>query len=166
MKKLLCAATLGLALAASNAAIAAPEKIAVVNIASIFQQLPQREAIAKQLEGEFKGRAEELQKMEKSLQGKIQRLQRDAKTMKESERTKMEKDVMADREKFATKAKAFEEDNQKRHMEERNKLVKRIQDAVQSVAKKEGYTLVLDMSSVAYADPTKEITSEVLKQVK
>ena len=52
MKKLLCAAGLGLALAVSAGAQAA-DKIAVVNVSSIFQQLPQRATVAKQLENEF-----------------------------------------------------------------------------------------------------------------
>lgn len=62
MKKWLCAASLGLALAAS-ASVQAADKIAIVNVSSIFQQLPAREAVAKQLENEFKGRATELQGM-------------------------------------------------------------------------------------------------------
>lgn len=121
MKKWLCAAGLGLAMAAS-AGVQAADKIAVVNVSSIFQQLPAREAVAKQLENEFKGRASELQNMERSLQTKMQRLQRDGATMKASDRSKLEKDVMAQREQFSQKAQAFEQDNRRRQMEERNKI--------------------------------------------
>jgi Skp family chaperone for outer membrane proteins len=49
------------------------------------------------LENEFKGRASELQRMENDLQSKMQRLQRDGSTMKASDRSKLEKDVMAQR---------------------------------------------------------------------
>jgi len=90
VKKLLCAAGLGLALAVS-AGVQAADKIAVVNVSSIFQQLPQRATVAKQLENEFKGRATELQSQERDLQTKMQRLQRDGSTMKASERSRMEK---------------------------------------------------------------------------
>ncbi|MBJ7221894.1 MULTISPECIES: molecular chaperone Skp [unclassified Brenneria] len=165
MKKWLCAAGLGLALAAS-ASVQAADKIAVVNVSSIFQQLPQRETVAKQLENEFKGRASELQTMETSLQTKMQKLQRDGSTMKASERSKMEKDVMAQREQFSTKAQAFEQDNRRRQMEERNKILTRIQDAVKSVASKEGYDVVIDANAVAYSANAKDITADVLKQVK
>lgn len=126
MKKWLCAAGLGLTMAAS-AGVQAADKIAVVNVSSIFQQLPAREAVAKQLENEFKGRASELQNMERSLQTKMQRLQRDGATMKASDRSKLEKDVMAQREQFSQKAQAFEQDNRRRQMEERNKILSRIQ---------------------------------------
>ncbi|MCE1667487.1 OmpH family outer membrane protein, partial [Enterobacter hormaechei] len=106
---MLCAASFGIALAFSVGAQAA-DKIAVVNVGEIFQQLPAREAVVKQLENEFKNRASELQRMETDLQSKIQKLQRDGSTMKSSERTNLEKEVMAKREEFAKKAQAFEQD--------------------------------------------------------
>nr|P31519.2 RecName: Full=Chaperone protein Skp; AltName: Full=Cationic 19 kDa outer membrane protein; Flags: Precursor [Yersinia enterocolitica]AAA27658.1 ompH protein precursor (gtg start codon) [Yersinia enterocolitica] len=164
MKKWLCAASLGLALAASASVQAA--KIAIVNVSRIFQQLPESETVAKQLENEFKGRATELQGMESDLQTKMQKLQRDGSTMKASDRTKLENDVMKQRETFSTKAQAFEQDNRRRQMEERNKILSRIQDAVKSVASKGGYDVVIDANAVAYADPSKDITADVLKQVK
>lgn len=165
MKKLLCAAGLGVALAIS-AGVQAADKIAIVNVSSIFQQLPQRATVAKQLESEFKGRATELQGQERDLQAKMQRLQRDGSTMKASDRTRMEKDIMSQRETFSTKAQAFDRDNQRRQMEERNKLLSRIQDAVKKVASDEGYDVVIDANAVAYAASAKDITADVLKQVK
>ncbi|MEQ9860740.1 molecular chaperone Skp [Pectobacterium cacticida] len=165
MKKWLCAVGFGLALVAS-ASVQAADKIAVVNVSSIFQQLPQREAVGKQLENEFKGRASELQTMENSLQTKMQKLQRDGSTMKASERTKMEKDIMAQREEFSKKAQAFDQDNRRRQMEERNKILSRIQNAVKAVASKEGYDVVIDANAVAYVANAKDITADVLKQVK
>lgn len=165
MKKWLCAAGLGLAMAAS-AGVQAADKIAVVNVSSIFQQLPARETVAKQLESEFKSRAGELQNMERDLQTKMQKLQRDGSTMKASDRTKMEKDVMAQREQFSQKAQAFEQDNRRRQMEERNKILSRIQDAVKVIASKEGYDVVVDVNATAYFAAGKDITADVLKQVK
>ncbi|MGL9733278.1 MAG: molecular chaperone Skp [Symbiopectobacterium sp.] len=165
MKKWLCAADLGLALAAS-ASVQATDKIAVVNVASIFQQLPQRETVAKQLENEFKGRASELQKMESALKTKMQKLQRDGSTMKTSDRSKSENDLIAQREQFSNKAQAFEQDNRRRQMEERNKILSCIQDAIKSVASKDGYDIVIDANAVAYVGNAKDITANVLKQVK
>ncbi|PQQ28118.1 molecular chaperone Skp [Photorhabdus luminescens] len=165
MKKWLCAASFGIALAFS-AGVQAADKIAVVNVGEIFQQLPAREAVAKQLENEFKNRASELQRMETDLQSKIQKLQRDGSTMKSSERTKLEKDVMAKREEFAKKAQAFEQDHRRREMEERNKILSRIQGAIKVVAGKEGYDVVIDANAVAYSVSGKNITASVLKQVK
>jgi len=151
---------------ASSASVQAADKIAIVNVASIFQQMPAREAVAKQLENEFKSRATDLQSQERDLQTKMQRLQRDGSTMKASDRSKLEKDVMAQREAFSSKAQQFEQDNRRRQAEERNKILSRIQDAVKSVASKEGYDVVIDANAIAYANNDKDITADVLKQVK
>nr|WP_244968810.1 molecular chaperone Skp [Rosenbergiella collisarenosi] len=161
---MLCAAGLGLALAASAASAA--DKIAVVNVSNIFQQLPQRATVAKQLENEFKGRATDLQAQERAIQAQMQNLQRNGSTMKASERSSLEKDIMAKRQSFENKAQTFEQDNRRRQMEERNKILSSIQTAVKKVADDEGYDVVLDTNSVAYAANSKDITADVLKQVK
>ncbi|EMM4183709.1 MULTISPECIES: molecular chaperone Skp [Escherichia] len=161
MKKWLLAAGLGLALATSAQAA---DKIAIVNMGSLFQQVAQKTGVSNTLENEFKGRASELQRMETDLQAKMKKLQ----SMKAgSDRTKLEKDVMAQRQTFAQKAQAFEQDRARRSNEERGKLVTRIQTAVKSVANSQDIDLVIDANAVAYnSSDVKDITADVLKQVK
>lgn len=164
MKKWLVAAGLGLAMVTSAQAA---DKIAIVNMNSLFQQVAQTTGVSKTLENEFKGRASELQSQENDLQGKMQRLQRDGSTMKASDRSKMEKDIMSQRQAFSQKAQAFEQDRARRSNEERGKLVTRIQSAVKKVAADEGIDLVVDANTVAYnSSDVKDITADVLKQVK
>lgn len=164
MKKWLMAAGLGLAMAASAQAA---DKIAVVNMSNLFQQVAQSSGVSKTLENEFSGRASELQNMENSLQGKMQRLQRDGSTMKAADRSKLEKEVMSDRQDFAAKAQAFDQDRARRSNEERGKLVSRIQTAVKKVASDSGVDVVLDSNSIVYSgNDVKDITADVLKQVK
>jgi len=164
VKKWLLAAGLGLAMAISAQAA---DKIAIVNMGNLFQQVAQKTGVSATLENEFKGRASELQGMEKDLQSKMQRLQRDGSTMKASERSKLEKDVMAQRQTFSQKAQAFEQDRQRRSNEERGKLVTRIQSAVKAVAADQNIDLVVDGNAVAFnSSDVKDITADVLKQVK
>jgi len=145
----------------------AADKIAIVNMNSLFQQVAQTTGVSKTLENEFKGRASELQSQENDLQSKMQRLQRDGSTMKASDRSKLEKDVMSQRQAFSQKAQAFEQDRARRSNEERGKLVNRIQTAVKKVAADEGIDLVVDANTVAYnSSDVKDITADVLKQVK
>ncbi|SNC58317.1 molecular chaperone Skp [Sodalis endosymbiont of Henestaris halophilus] len=164
MKKWLYAAGLGLTL--TTAFAQAADKIAVVNVSNVFQNSPQLAAIIQQLEYEFKDRANELQSMERDLQAKIQLLQRDGSTMKASELSSLEKLVMDQRNIFSNKAQAFEQDNRRRNNEERKKILSRIQDAVKIVANEKGYDIVIDSTTVAYANSTKDITDDVMKQVK
>ncbi|MEX5409386.1 molecular chaperone Skp [Atlantibacter hermannii] len=164
MKKWLCAAGLGLAMAASAQAA---DKVAVVNMQNLFQQVAQNTGVSKTLENEFKSRGSELQRQESDLQTKMQRLQRDGSTMKASDRTKLEKDIMTQRQAFGTKAQQFEQDRARRSNEERGKLVSRIQAAVKKVAADQDVDLVLDANTVVYnGSDVKDITADVLKQVK
>ena len=164
MKKWLLATGLGLAMATSAQAA---DKIAIVNMGNLFQQVAQKTGVSATLENEFKGRASELQRMEGDLQSKMQRLQRDGSTMKASDRSKLEKDVMAQRQTFSQKAQAFEQDRQRRSNEERGKLVTRIQTAVKAVAADQSIDLVVDANAVAFnSSDVKDITADVLKQVK
>jgi len=164
VKKWLVAAGLGLAMAASAQAA---DTIAIVNMGSLFQQVAQKTGVSAKLESEFKGRASDLQSQESDLQAKMQRLQRDGSTMKASDRSKMEKDIMAQRQTFSQKAQQFEQDRARRSNEERGKLVTRIQAAVKSVAADQKIDLVVDANTVAYnSSDVKDITADVLKQVK
>lgn len=101
MKKWLLAAGLGLAMVTSAQAA---DKIAIVNMGNLFQQVAQKTGVSNTLENEFKGRAAELQKMETDLQSKMQRLQ----SMKAgSDRTKLEKERDVSAPDFRTKSAGF-----------------------------------------------------------
>ncbi|XTZ37632.1 molecular chaperone Skp [Salmonella enterica] len=164
MKKLLLAA--GLSLAMATAAQAA-DKIAIVDMNKLVQQVAQSSGVSQTMKNEFGGRASELQRMETDLQNKVQRLQRDGSTMKASERTKLEKDITAGRQDFAQKAQAFEQDQARRSNEERGKLMTRIQTAVKKVAADQSVDLVVPSNAVIYnSSDVKDITADVLKQVK
>ncbi|WP_039057378.1 molecular chaperone Skp [Enterobacter sp. Bisph1] len=164
MKKLLLAAGLGLAMAASAQAA---DKIAIVDMGSLLQQVAQTSGVSQTMKNEFGGRASELQSMESDLQAKAQRLQRDGSTMKASDRSKLEKDITTGRQAFAQKAQAFEQDQARRSNEERGKLVTRIQTAVKKVAADQGVDLVVPSNAVIYnSNDVKDITADVLKQVK
>ncbi|MXP56357.1 OmpH family outer membrane protein [Pantoea sp. Mhis] len=165
MKKLLYSISLALIIVISTN-IQAAERIAIANIASIFQQLPQRNIIAKQLENEFKGRSTELQLQELDIQNKIQKLQINKSKMKASERNRIERDIIIQREKFSNKAQIFDQDRRYRQIQERNKLLSRIHDAIKKVAKSQGYDIVINAEAIAYVSHEKDITNDVLKQVK
>nr|WP_255555801.1 OmpH family outer membrane protein [Sodalis sp. CWE] len=144
----------------------AADKIAIVDISSIFQQLPQRETVAKKLEDEFKKRATELQSMERDLKIKMQQLQLNGSNMEPDARISLEKSLIAQRDNLSTKAHAFEQDNRRRQTEERDKILNCIQEAVRIVATKKNYDIVINANAIAYANNAKDITNDVLKQVK
>lgn len=171
MKNWLYAVGLGVAVASASMSVqaASEAKIASMDVGAVFQQASQREGIAKKLESEFKSRATELQGMERDIQSGIARLQKNGASMSAADRTKLEKDLSAKRDTFMRKAQAFEQDNRRRQMEERNKMLNRIQTAATKVAKDKGYDMVVDSNAIIYAKSktvADDVTSQVQSQVK
>lgn len=147
-------------------AISHANKIAIIDISNIFQQSAKRTEIVKQLEYEFKDRANELEMMEHDLQMKIQTLQKDGSTMKASERDELEKSLVNQREIFSNKAKIFQQDNHARQSEERDKILRLIYNVVKKVAKKENYDIVIDTNAIVYYGMhVKNITDIIMQQV-
>ncbi|MGP1924759.1 MAG: OmpH family outer membrane protein [Arsenophonus sp. NEOnobi-MAG3] len=163
MKKLLCAAALGLILFVSASAYA--EKVVVINVGEIFQNIVTSKAVSKQLEKEFKGRVDELENMERDLQAQGENLQKSAAKPNEKDLQAFE----AKRTDFLKKAQQFEQDNQRRQQEERNKILQIIKIATKALAEKERYDVVVDINAVLYPENSsnlKNITDLVIKKVK
>lgn len=149
----------------SNVALA-QDKIMVVNINKILQKLPQIAVTEKNLEHEFKSRAQDLQDKERALQKKIQIFQHDSLIMKNIEKIRIEKEITIQKENFTKQLHEFEKDNNRRHVEERNKILIKIQNEVNKIALQEGYDLIIDASSVIFSVESKDITEYVLSKVK
>lgn len=144
----------------------AANKIAIVNVANIFQQSSQRTETIKQLEYEFKDRATELEMMEHDLQLKMQTLQKDGLTMTDDARAELEKSLITQRELFSNKAKLFQQENHARQTEERDKILDIIYNAVKNIAKKENYDIVIDANAVVYSSSKiKDISDSVINRI-
>lgn len=169
MKKLLKAAGISLLLLTSsffaNAAQAA-QKIAYVNTAEVFQVLPQREVVAKQMQQEFKDKAAELQSIKAQAQEKIKKLQRDGSIMSQSDVEKLRIEISQLESTYKIKGQALEQESQRKEAQERQKLLTTIQSAVEKVAKKDGYDMVVDIQALRYASPKYDITQQVIKALK
>lgn len=161
MKKIIYVLGLSVALLFSTVA-AAEQKIAIVDVVYILQQMPQRESVAKALDAEFETRGKALQAEEKKANDAAARLQKEGVTLATSEKAKLNGVITA----FEEKAKTFSQDYRRRENEEVNKLVSKIQDAVKTIAKADGYNVVFKAEAAFFADDSANITEKVLAQVK
>lgn len=161
MKKIISVISLSLALLFTANAFA-ETKIAVIDVMTILQQMPEREKVSKALDAEFEARAKSLQQEEKKANDAAQKLQKDGMTLSESEKTKLTKIIKA----FQDKANDFTADYRKRESEEASKLLVKIQDAVTQVAKAQKYDLILKAEAAFYVVDSVDITDIVLEQVK
>ena len=141
---------------------AAELKVGYVQVDKILQEAPQTAESGKKLEREFSPRSQELDRMAKQIKELETALDKDGLTITEAERRNKERDVQNIKIEFQRKQRELREDINLRKNEELGSLQDRINKAVQSVAKAEGYDLVM-YSGVAYAADKIDITDKVLK---
>ncbi|WWO97520.1 MAG: OmpH family outer membrane protein [Candidatus Dasytiphilus stammeri] len=141
-------------------------KCAVVNMRKIFQKLPEVQVISKKIEEEFKNRANTIQNIELNLQKKMQHLQYDGLGMNSIEHTKLEQEIISDRQKLANEIQSFENDKQHRQIEEQNKLIVMIRDIVRKIARNENYEIVFDADAIIYDHNFKDMTEKVIKDLR
>ena len=143
--------------------VAHAEKIAVVDMGAVFEQLPQREAVAKTLKAEFGDRMAEFQKKQEELRGMLEKQQRDGALMSDAQKTELVRNMESLKADLQLKGKALDEDTRRRQGEEQNKLLVQVQKAINTIAEKEKYDMVLQRGAVIYVKPDADISGKVVE---
>lgn len=159
------AVTAALATTVFAGAAQAQQKIGVVDMMSIFQQLPQREQISQELQAEFQDRFEEMRQLEQKVKELRQKQERDASIMSEAEMTQLSRELEQVISEAQLKQKALQEDTRRRQQQERNELMGKVQQAITVVAGESGYDLVLESSAVAFMKADNDLSEEVVTEM-
>jgi outer membrane protein len=162
-KSLIAGAIFTTAIASSS--VLAEQKIGVVNVQGIFQAMPQAASIQETIAAQFKDKTEEVSRLEKDIKYYLEKNQRDAATMSAKEKTELEGKIIALREEYTGKAQPLQKEIQARLQEEQNKLLGLIKQAIDAVAAKDKYDVILNSNAVAFINPDNEISKSVLDQV-
>ncbi len=162
MKKMVNRALITLALFATPMLVQA-EKLAVVDMGQVFEQLPQREQISKSLKAEFGDRVAEVQKMQEDMRSMVEKQQRDGALMSDTQKTELVRKMESLKSEFQLKGKALDEDMRRRQGEEQNKLLVQVQKAINTIAGKENYDMVLQRGAVIFVKPEADISSKVVE---
>lgn len=166
MKTFLKVITLAAAMVSVSAVHAADApKIGVVFPSKIMQESPQRARIIKKLEGEFKGRYEELQGLEKSIKGLETKIKKDGELLSKSELTGLQRQIEGKVAEYKLKRKAFEEDNRRRQGEENQKVLSVVSKVINDVAQEGGYDLILNGEQIVFSKPTLDISDKVIQEI-
>lgn len=136
--------------------------IGVVNTSRILQQSPQAEAMQAQLEEEFSDRRESLISNQKKLKGMMEKMERDSAIMSQAERQEMQSQIAQLQRDLKREQAAFREDFQYRRNQELSSIRDEIIQAVRTVAKQNGYDLVLGQG-VVHASNQVNITDQVIE---
>ncbi|MBF0471424.1 MAG: OmpH family outer membrane protein [Gammaproteobacteria bacterium] len=140
-------------------------RIAFVNTSELLEKSPQAEALRTTLQEEFADRDAALVKAQQQIKKLEERIARDGAIMSESEKRKLERDLLVEQRNFTRDREAFAQDLNLRQNEELQKLQFELAKVVVDVAKKGGYDLVLE-SGVVYASDEVNITTKVVEALR
>jgi outer membrane protein len=147
------------------AAVAAPAwadiKVGVVNYARLAQTAPQAKAAEDSLRADFAPREKELNTLQVQLKAKEDRLQKDAATMSEAQRSSAEKDLRDGYRDLQRKQQEAQDDFNARRNEEMSRLQRTLVEEVTAYAKAQNFDVVL-AEGVIYVSPTLDITPAIL----
>lgn len=143
---------------------AAEQKIATVNVQQVVAQLPQMANIQTTISNEFKEQIDALKKMEGDIKYNLEKRQRDEAIMSKKEIDALEATINDLRQEYAAKAQPLQQSLKRREQEEQQKILLIVKEAVDAVANKEGYDLVLQQTAVAFSKPDADISSKVVEQ--
>ena len=151
--------------AAFSSAAMAEQKIGAVNVQGIFQSMPQAATIQQDLAAEFKDQTEEVSRLEKDIKYYQEKKQRDGSLMSAKDIEELDTQIATLYQDYQAKGKAFQQATGLRKNEETNKIIALVRQAIDSIAAKDKYDLILEQQAVIFAKPDAMITNKVVEQV-
>ena len=156
----------GLLVAGLAATAAAAEvRVGFVNMARLLQDSPQATDASAKIEQDFSPRERELVSTQKDVRQLVDRLLRDGPGMTDVTRGSLELDLRNRKRELKRQQDEFREDLNLRKNQELASIQRLVIEAIQSLAKKESYDLVLT-EGVVFASSRVDITDKVLERLK
>jgi outer membrane protein len=136
-------------------------KIGYVNSDRVLREATPAKAAQARLETEFAKRDKALVDLAVSLKAAAEKLEREALTMSETDRTRREREVGDQDREIQRKRREYNEDLSQRKNEELNAVVERANKVIKQIFETEKYDLILQ--EAVFAGPRIDITDKVIK---
>ncbi len=150
-----------LSLFAAGASVQAQElKIGYVNSERVLREATPAKAAQAKLEVEFGKREKEIADLGNKLKAASDKLEKDAPTLAEGERSRRQRDLLDQDREFQRKRREFQEDLNQRKNEELSSVVERANKVIKQIFDAEKYDLILQ--EVVFAGPRIDITKKVI----
>ena len=158
MKSLTVAVLLG---SAAPGAWAQELRIGYVNSDRVLRDAVPAKAAQAKLETEFSKREKDLAEFANRLKAAGDKLDKDAPTLAETERSRRQRDLVEQDREFQRKRREFQEDLSQRKNEELAAVVERANKVIKQIFETEKYDLILQ--EAVFAGPKVDITDKVIK---
>ena len=138
-------------------------RIGFINTDRIFKESTTAKQAQSKLEQEFSKREKDLVDSEKSFKTAVEKFEREAPTLSESQRIARQKQLGEQDRDFQRKRREFQEELNARKNEEFQQVLERANRVIKQVAEAEKLDLVLQ--EAVYINPKHDITDKVLKAI-
>jgi outer membrane protein len=146
-------------------AIGAELRVAYVNMAKVLEDAPQATEASAKLEQSFSPREREIVALQREVRELEERLLRDGQGMTDVTRGGLELDLRSRKRELKRQQDEFREDLNLRKGQELAAIQRLVIDAIQGLAKREGYDLVLS-EGVVFASSRVDVTDRVLERLR
>jgi outer membrane protein len=155
------------ALMMGTSASALAHKVGIVDMQSIYQQIPQMAKIEQQLQTEFAERRQELEKLQGDIRFEAEKYKRESATMSEDQKAELEGKIRDMQKQLAEKGRPLEQEIKARQNQELAKVQKLIIETIESVAKSGKFDEVKVKDTTIYFNPDKvtDLSSKVVEAV-
>ena len=150
-----------IAVMAAMPAAAQDLKIGYVNSERVLRDATPAKAAQAKLEAEFSKRERELNDAATKLKAAADKLEKDAPTLAESERSRRQRELVDQDRDLQRKRREFQEDLNQRRNEELAAVVERANRVIKQIFDTEKYDLILQ--EVIFAGPRVDITEKVIR---
>lgn len=140
-------------------------KVAVLNEVMVISESEIGKSYAKAAERKYKSRLDAIQAEGKNLQKMEEALLRDAATMSEDQRQVKQLELRRKAEDLQLKQQKLAAEKRADDMAEHNKLLPKLQKALEAVVKEEKIDVILDRQAVIYAKPGADISRKVIEKL-
>lgn len=135
-------------------------KIGYVNSERVLREATPAKAAQSKLEAEFGKREKDLADVANRLKAASDKLDKEAPTLSEAERTRRQRELVEQDRDFQRKRREFQEDLNNRKNEELALVVERANKVIKQIFDSEKYDLILQ--EVVFAGPRVDITKKVI----
>ena len=147
--------------AAALGAQAQELKIGYVNADRVLRDAAPAKAAQAKLEAEFSKREKDVADLGTKLKAASEKLDKDAPTLSEAERTRRQRDLVEQDREFQRRRREFQEDLTQRKNEELASVVERANKVMKQIFDSEKYDLIIQ--EAVFAGPKIDITDKVIK---
>lgn len=140
-------------------------KMGYIDMQKAIQSTSTGKAAKKKLEKDFNKKKKELEKMEADLKKMTQDLEKKAAVLSDDVKAKKQSELQREMMKYQKIVGQSQLEIQKKERELTTPIITKLRETIQKIAKKDGYTMILEKSeqSVLWAKKEADLTDKVIK---